>query len=326
MRRCLVWLFVLILSSTTSLAHADTFGSGLNSFEIEFVPIGNPGNADDPSGQPTRRVVIGPGNRGGPRTELLGPGAVDYHYRIGKYEISEQMIDKANALGGLGITKDTRGPDKPATNIDWFEAARFVNWLNISSGHTPAYKFDLGGNFQLWEQGDAGYNPDNLFRNRLARYVLPSADEWYKAAYYDPVADVYYDYPTGSNAPPTAVASGTGPNTAVYRQDISAGPADIFNAGGVSPYGTMAQGGNVDEWEETDVDLINDDSFALRGRRGGNWDTLSASTFSSSSRFTWQPTNAVIVTGFRVASIPEPNTVMLFGLAGTWGIIRRSRP
>jgi len=52
---------------------------------------------------------------------------VPYSYRIGKYEISEQMIDKANALGGLGITKDSRGPDKPATNVTWFEAAKFVN-------------------------------------------------------------------------------------------------------------------------------------------------------------------------------------------------------
>ena len=53
-----------------------------------------------------------------------------YTYRIGKFEISEQMIDKANALGGLGITKDTRGPDFPATSVTWYEAARFVNWLN----------------------------------------------------------------------------------------------------------------------------------------------------------------------------------------------------
>jgi len=28
---------------------------------------------------------------------------------------------------GLDITKDTRGPNKPATNISWKEAARFVN-------------------------------------------------------------------------------------------------------------------------------------------------------------------------------------------------------
>ena len=64
-----------------------------------------------------------------------------YSYRMGKFEISEQMIDKANAEGGLGITKDTRGLNKPATSVSWNEAATFVNWLNTSTLHTPAYKF-----------------------------------------------------------------------------------------------------------------------------------------------------------------------------------------
>ena len=36
---------------------------------------------------------------------------------MGKFEISEQMIDKANALGGLGITKDSRGADKQIPDI-----------------------------------------------------------------------------------------------------------------------------------------------------------------------------------------------------------------
>ena len=182
-----------------------------------------------------------------------------YAYRIGKYEISEQMIDKANALGGLGITKDMRGADKPATSVSWFEAAQFVNWINTSTGHTPAYKFDGAGNFHLWAPGDSGYDASNLFRNSLAKYFLPSANQWYKAAYYDPVAGLYWNYPTGSNAPPTPVANGTSPGTAVVMQDPAVGPADIFQAGGLSPYGTMAQGGNVNEWEETALDLTNND-------------------------------------------------------------------
>ncbi|MCI0332092.1 MAG: hypothetical protein L0228_02555, partial [Planctomycetes bacterium] len=63
-------------------AYADTFGSGANSFEIQFVQIGSPGNPPDANPNPA--------------------GAVPYRYRIGRYEISEQMIDNANALGGLG--------------------------------------------------------------------------------------------------------------------------------------------------------------------------------------------------------------------------------
>ena len=147
-------------------ASADTFGSGDNGFDIEFVNVGDPDNADDTTGDPNPA------------------GKVEYTYRMGQFEISEDMIDKANTLGGLGITKDTRGPNKPATNVSWPEAAQFVNWLNTSSGSMPAYKFNAG-NFELWQSGDAGYNPNNLYRNSLATYFLPSMDEWYKAAYYD---------------------------------------------------------------------------------------------------------------------------------------------
>jgi hypothetical protein len=230
-RVCAAMVALIVGTMFTGTARADTFGSGANTFDIEFVTIGNPGNAADTTGDPNPA------------------GKVDYVYRIGKFEISEQMIDKANASGGLGITKDTRGPNKPATSISWNEAARFVNWLNVSRGSVRAYKFDIqpgevgydaNANIELWTSSDVGYNPNNLYRNSLARYFLPSVDEWYKAAYYDPSLGVYYDYPTGSDTPPTAVASGTAAGTAVYDQ---AGPADIMLAGGLSAYGTMAPGG-----------------------------------------------------------------------------------
>lgn len=117
-----------------------------------------------------------------------------YAYRIGKYEISEQMIEKANvatagAANPLGITTTPRGPNKPASGISWIEAARFVNWLNETSGYSPAYKFGTNPavqGFELSQPADPGYDPANLFRNGLAYYVLPSTDEWYKAAIYDP--------------------------------------------------------------------------------------------------------------------------------------------
>lgn len=147
--------------SFAPLARADLFGDPNNSFEIEFVTIGNPGNPGDPTGSP-----------------FLG-GVVGITYRMGKYEISESMVNTANALGGLGISIDNRGPDKPATSVSWFEAAQFVNWLNTSTGNVPAYKFDPNGVFQLWDPNDAGYNANNRYRNNLTKYVLPSADEWF---------------------------------------------------------------------------------------------------------------------------------------------------
>ncbi len=297
--------FVALAVSFAASTYADTFGSGLNTFAIDFVTIGNPGNADDTTGDPNPA------------------GSVANTYRIGQFEISEDMIDKANAQSSLSITHLNRGANKPVTSISWFEAAQFVNWLNIDGGSTPAYKFN-GNIFELWTPGDAGYNPNNLYRNSNAKYFLPSADEWYKAAYYDPIADVYYDYPTGSDTPPTAVASGTAAGTAVVSQPFFADPADITQAGGLSPYGTMGQGGNVWEWEETDFDLVNDSSSFARDVRGGVW-KLNSGVLLSLVRLNLNPTVAGDNIGFRVASIPEPSTLLLGALVTVGLLMRRRR-
>ncbi len=42
----------LICTASARSAAADTFGSGANTFDIEFVRIGNPGNAADTTGSP----------------------------------------------------------------------------------------------------------------------------------------------------------------------------------------------------------------------------------------------------------------------------------
>ena len=308
-------VMLALTAARCPLARADQFGDPNHTFGIEFVTIGDAGNAADTTGDPNPA------------------GAVPYRYRIGKYEISEQMINKANAQSALdgkplGITIDARGPDKPATRASWFEAARFVNWLNTSTGNLPAYNFDPNDTFQLWEAGDAGYNPNNKFRNTLARYFLPSADEWYKAAFFDPVSDTWFDFPNGKNTAPAPVASGTDPNTAVYDQPFDQGPADIMLAGGESPFGTVAQAGNVWEWEETAVDLVNDDPQENRGFRGSAWlgaGSGNPTSLSSSFRhFIQLPSNSVGDIGFRVASIvPEPTTFYLAILAGSAFLTRR---
>jgi hypothetical protein len=200
---------LLVLSGHTS---ADTFGSGDNSFDIDFVTIGDPGNAADTTGNPNPA------------------GSVDYVYRTGKYEISRDMVIKASTEGDLGVATTLNNldwvtggprPDMPAAGVSWNEAARFVNWLNTSEGFSPAYKFgtqpgdagyDANANILLWESSDPGFDAANLFRNSLAQYVLPSLDEWYKAAYYDPNANGgnggYWNFPTGSDSAPMPVESG----------------------------------------------------------------------------------------------------------------------
>ncbi len=306
----LVFLGVVVFGVIAPDASADTFGSGDNIFEIEFVTIDDPGNEADTTGDPNPA------------------GAVPNTYRIGKYEISEAMIDAANAVSAdagdpLGITHDGRGPNKPATRVSWFEAAEFVNWLNTSKGATPAYKFDDQGDFQLWETSDVGYDPDNRFRNTEARYFLPSADEWYKAAFFDPVTNVWFDFPNGSNTAPIPVASGTDPNTAVWNQGTE--PADIMLAGGASPFGTVGQAGNVIEWEETELDLSNDDPGGARGARGGDFFlSITDLDLSSSFRNHSLPTAEPLNVSFRIASIPEPATAWLIASGWICFLLRRS--
>lgn len=311
----------------TGTSQADTFGSGGNQFTIDFVNIGNAGNAADAihSGQ------------------SVAYGAVSYDFRMGTYEISRDMITKANAASGnLGLTMADmssyggNGVDRPATGVTWNEAARFVNWLNTSSGYSAAYKFEFqpgegsysaNSNILLWESGDAGYNASNPYRNSDAYYFLPSDDEWYKAAYYSGSGSTYYDYPTASDTAPTAVTGGTTSGTTVYSQSVAQGPADITDAGGLSFYGTMGQGGNVNEWLESAFTPPNDSPTDLRVSRGLGWNTTVVTQLGSSSRSgASEPTFETVLTGFRVASIPEPSTagLILFGGAVYW-LLRRKR-
>jgi sulfatase modifying factor 1 len=307
MKRILCASIILAFASASD-SRADAFGSGANSFEIEFVTVG-------PATSPLPDQTI---------------GAVPYEYRIGRYEISEQMIDKANILGGLGITKDTRGPTKPATGVSWFEAAQFVNWLNNSTGSSPAYKFDDGGNFQLWTPTDAGYDPANLFRNLDAKYFLPNANEWFEAAYYDPKNADYYFYPTGSSSPPDGIDFDGDPDfEAVFRDgaiDEGNFPYDVHNVGVLSPYGTAGQAGNVWEWLETELDLVNDAIADERLARGSYWNT--SKIFSSARPFPngIYPGTEGDFLGFRVASVaPEPNVVLYVVLVAGGMVLTRRR-
>ncbi|MBX3425970.1 MAG: SUMF1/EgtB/PvdO family nonheme iron enzyme [Pirellulales bacterium] len=290
-------LSVLLFPAATC---ADLFGSGANSFTIDFVTIGAPNNPQD--------YFIAPGDVAAPP----GGGSVPYVFRMGTYEVSERMIAAANAEGNLGITQTSRGPDFPAGGISWLDAVRFVNWLNTSTGNPAAYKLDPAGNFQLWAPTDPGYDPTNWFRNTQAKYFLPSHDEWYKAAYFDPLLGVYYDYPTGSDTAPLRVAGGTAPGTAVYGGSFFAPtPSPIMSAGGPSPFGTFAQGGNIGELIETEIDKVNDSIESARTARGGAY-TSGAAELVSYTAIGYGPNFQSPNLGFRVASrIPEPSTLSL---------------
>jgi len=315
MKKLLCSAVALASFNTISTAQGllQTFGSGANTFSMDFVEIGNPGNAADTTGDPNPA------------------GSVAYTYNLGKHEVSRDMITKANSAGSLGITLSDmssyggNGLLKPATGISWYEAAKFVNWLNTSSGSTVAYKFDGSGNFQLWSAGDAGYNANNMFRNSLAKYVIASSSEWYKGAYGN-LDGTWNNYPTGSDSAPTAVAGGTAANTAVWGQSVSTGPADITNAGGLSPYGTMGQGGNVFEWTEAAGDGSNNIAGENRVLRGGSWNDGANVNLRATFGFNAErPTVEYPVYGFRVASVPEPSSLSLLALGGVVVALRKCK-
>jgi hypothetical protein len=306
--------------ASPSLGGIVTFGSGSNQFNMEFVTIGNPGNAADTTGTPNPA------------------GRVDYTYGIGKFEVSRDMVNKYNATSGVvAITLADmtnfggNGVNRPASGISWNEAARFVNWLNTSTGGSAAYKFTTDGrndDIALWTATDTlDYDATNLYRSKRAKYVLPDYNEWYKAAYYDPNKPGgagYWEFPTGSDTTPTSVAGGTAQGTGVYNQNS---PADVNNAGGLSPYGVMGLGGNLQEWEETSRNLTNNSGSLTRGLRGDffNGDPSGATKIA---RNFIGPKNESEDVGFRVAmvgQVPEPSMMVIGTLFGLGGLMAKRR-
>ena len=299
-------LFAVVTISTQPSAEADTWGGGTtNEFTIDFVDIGNTGNAADTTTY----------------------GAVPYEYRTGKNEISELQITKATQIGMANVSAGAWTGSQPAANISWYEAAAFVNFLNTNSGKTAAYALTFSNSqwsMALWSSEQAWTaGGTNLYRNKDAFYFLPSENEWYKAAYYNAAGTNYFLYPTASSSVPTAVASGTNAGMAVYSSVASA-PAIVDSAGGLSPYGTMGQGGNVFEWNESAFDGSNSSSSEFRATRGGNW-VSPPSSLRTSYRNNLVPTFESSSIGFRVASVPEPSTYALLLMAGAGWLLWKRR-
>jgi len=294
-------LLALGYQSASAQLVTESFGSGVNAFSMDFVTIGNPNNAADTRGSPNPA------------------GSVAYVYNMGMYEVSRDIVLKASTAGGLQLTLADmtgyggNGSSHPATGISWNEAGRFVNYLNTSKGYQAAYNFTTSGanaNITLWGAGQ--YSGSNQFRHKDAHFFLPSENEWYKSAYGSPNG-TWHNFANGSDIAPTAVSGGT--SGAVYNVF---GTADITYAGGLSPYGTMAQCGNAWEWNEGAFDGINDSATEFRVLRGGSWSNDSSLLNASFRNFFFEPTNEYIQFGFRIAMIPEPSSLslLLIGMAG----------
>jgi formylglycine-generating enzyme required for sulfatase activity len=122
------------------------------------------------------------------------------------------------------------------------------------------------------------------------------------------------------------VASGTAPGTAVYNS-AAVSPAAVNNDGGLSAYGTMGQNGNVWEWNESATDGSNSSGSEDRVFRGSDWVNAEVSLRSSTRGLFGDPNSTDGHIGFRVASVPEPSSVVasLVGLGVLAARRRRQR-
>lgn len=317
---------------------------------IPTVTVGDVGNAADTTVMTTDSTT--------------GYGGVSYIYNIGVTEVNlTQCTAFLNAVSATdtynlyntsmgtnlniaGITRSGSSGsytyavlgsgNRPVTYVSWFDAARFANWVAngqptgaqvATTTENGAYTLNgaVSGNLSISKNA---INPNT---SATTTWWLPSENEWYKAAYYQPAAqggdsDSYWLYPTASNTiagNTIGVADSANYYDVDYAKDqnslasyLTDGGAYGSNSG--SFYGTYDQGGNVWEWNDAVI------SGSSRGVRGGSW-SGSVGYLQSSFRGNTTPPFENNNIGFRVASVPEPSTVLmvLIGLGGLRMLKRR---
>jgi sulfatase modifying factor 1 len=324
-------------------------GTSARAVTIATVPVGISGNAPDPA------------------TGSLF-GAVPYNYRIGTYDVTNaQYAEFLNAKAALSdpyglwvdasslpegaIFRSASAPysytvksgfaNKPVIFVSWYEAVRFVNWLTNGQGNgdteSGTYLITNGG----YKSGTA-IVPDATQRMTWANtnsfhWLLPSENEWYKAAYYNALSGTYYAYPFRSNSQPAALAPAGNPNSGNFEggdfQHVTF-PAYNYDGSGsyltdvgaypnsVSPFGTFDMGGDVTQWNDTAIG-----SHLQYGTRGGWYSNFSAAS-GASTRGMLTAAPGYNFVGFRVASVgsvPEPSTALLLALAAVLAAIIRCR-
>lgn len=337
----------LPLASSLALTFAVGIASSASaSVTIDWVTIGNPGNAAQSAANRTHSSGTG-GD---------GYGAVAYTYRISRNETTladyaaflnakaaadpYNLYNPAMASDGniAGIIRSgssgsysytvTGSGDRPVTYVSWFDAARYTNWLHNGqgSGDTETGAYTLVG-------GQISGTPPA--RNVGATVWIPSENEWFKAAYYDPTKGTSGGYWLFGNRSDSMTSNdftvagavnyraGDYANTPGnnsysssqnYLTDVGAYGTDSRNY-----YGINDMSGNVHEWHDSPGF-----SASTRSIRGGSWDN-DVIAQRSSTRFSSNPTTEDVIVGFRVASVPEPGAMALTILLGAGLVCRRKR-
>jgi formylglycine-generating enzyme required for sulfatase activity len=278
-----------LLAVLTSIGLADEFGSGENRFTMEFVGISGETNP--------------------------GQGEVGYvadDFRMGKYEVTEDQWNKyTNGEAG------TAGSNKPMTSVSWYQAAAFANWLNAEKGKQIAY--DLTESLDGVTDWDI--DGQSHLRHPDAWYFLPNENEWVKAGYWNGREVQTYANKAAEDLeegkPKVGEGAGDGWN---YLHHLEAFAAWDIGSGSEEVNGTYDMMGNVSEW--TEATWLNSDRVVS----GGN--AHSPKTDLESGRFDdWglDPANSDRGSvGFRVASVPEPGSMLLMAMGGI-ALLRRRR-
>ena len=337
------WFCRLATSAVAILVFASLALPSARAVSIDWVTVGDPGNAAD--------------------TSPSGYGAVADSFLIGKYEVTiQQYTDFLNAaartdpyslynvnmgfnLNSAGIARTIssgsfvysvvnnggNSGDRPVTFVSWFDAARFANWMQNGqgSGSTETGAYTLNG-------ATSGTAPA---KNPGALYYVPTENQWYKAAFYKGSGTNagYWDYATQSNTLPGNTIGSTA-NQANYKllnvysvtQSSSYSPSQNYltNVGAfttsASAYSTFDQNGNVSEWND-----LTGAAGSNRGLRGGDW-FYGAPDLSASGRQLSDPSFEKEYIGCRVAAsvaVPEASTCasLLAGLACGGYLVRRRR-
>ncbi len=281
----------------------------------------------------------------GNSADTNGSGAVARLFRSGIHEVQNReyvlflnrvAATDTNGLYDEGMTTSGRGGilrggapgsftywvkesfgDKPVVFASWIEAARYVNWLENGQPTGPQ-------DATTTENGvyDLSVPPEEMTRSPGASFFIPTHDEWYKAAYFDPFdpgADAngtpdYWAYPTTADVSPgqaTADSTGNvtnpGPNVANYGSgaDWNGENGNVTTVGSStssSPWGLFDAGGNMLEWTET-LDMPIDPDTPRRLTRGG--DFFNAAILMSSGAGFALPMDMEVRSGnvgFRVAA------------------------
>jgi formylglycine-generating enzyme required for sulfatase activity len=312
-------ILVVVLAAELSLARAPAAASVV----IETVFVGNPGNAGDP-------------------IQFQGTfGAVGYEFAIAKYEVTAGQyaaflsavaatdpyglydarmwthaqgckIERTGAPGSYLYAVAPDWANRPVNFVSWGDAARFANWLSNAQPTGAAGPSTTEDGSYLLNGKMSDQELEDVLREPDATWVIPTENEWYKAAYHrnDGVTGNYFTFPTATSSAVSNDLIDPDPgNNATFQRspgaDFTIGPPYYRTEIGAhenseSAYGTFDQGGNVLEFNETVPE------HDIRGIRGGSWFWGDISKFSrpvdmhSSDEFS--------DLGFRVANA-QPGTV-----------------